>query len=179
MPTPAKEARVREIREKLGSARAAYLTSFSGLTVQEMTDLRAQLRKEQVEYHVVKNTLLRIAAKDTPASKLERYLEGPNAIAISFTDPVAPARVLTRYARGQQKLALKVAVVDGSLVEGGQIQALAELPSREVLLAQLLSVLSSVPARFVNVLAAVPRSFVNVLDAIRAEKEKEAGSAAS
>src|SRR5581483_2299532 len=102
---------------------------FSGLTVQEMTDLRAQLRKEQVEYHVVKNTLLRIAAKDTPASKLERYLEGPNAIAISFTDPVAPARVLTRYARGQQKLALKVAVVDGSLVEGGQIQALAELPS--------------------------------------------------
>ncbi len=179
MPTPAKEAKVREIREKLGAAKAAYLTSFSGLTVQEVTDLRAELRKEQVEYHVVKNTLLKIAARGTPVAKLERYLEGPNAIALSFTDPVAPARVLTRYARGQQKLALKAAVVDGGLVEADRLQALAELPPREVLLAQLLSVLNSVPARFVQVLAAVPRSLVGVLDAIRAEREKGAGGAAS
>lgn len=171
MATPAKIAKVEVLREKLARARAAYLTSSSGLTVQQVTDLRAMLRKERIEYHVVKNTLMRIAAKDTPVSKLGSLLEGPNAIALTFDDPVAPARVLTRYVKGQQKLALKAAVVDGGLVQARDLQALAELPSREVLLAQLLSVLSSVPARLVNVLAAVPRSLVNVLDAIRAQKE--------
>ena len=172
MATPAKIARVEALREKLTRAKAAYLASSGGLTVQEVTDLRALLRKERIEYHVVKNTLLKIAAKDTPVSKLGSLLQGPNAVALTFDDPVAPARVLTRYAKGQQKLALKAAVVDGGLVQARDLQALAELPSREVLLAQLLSALNSVPGQLVNVLAAVPRSLVNVLDAIRAEKEK-------
>lgn len=172
MATAAKVARVENLREKLSRAKGAYLTSFTGLTVEEMTDLRVALRKEKVEYAVVKNTLLRKAAADTPISQLDTLLEGPNAIAISFEDPVAPARVLTRFARGQQKLALKAAVVDGGLVEARDLQALADLPSREVLLAQLLSVLNSVPQSFVSVLAAVPRSLVNVLDAVRADKDK-------
>ncbi len=172
MPTAAKEARVQDLREKLVRAKGAYLTSFTGLTVQEMTDLRVALRKEKVEYEVVKNTLLKKAADRTPISQLDALLEGPNAIAISFDDAVAPARVLTRFAKGQQKLALKAAVVDGGLVQARDLQALADLPSREVLLAQLLSVLNSVPQSFVSVLAAVPRSLVNVLDAVRADKEQ-------
>ena len=172
MATAAKVARVEELRAKLARAKGTYLTSFSGLTVQELTELRVALRKERVEYEVVKNTLMRKAAADTPAAKLEALLEGPNAIALSFDDPVAPARVLTQFARTQQKLALKAAVVDGGLVEAKDIQALADLPSREVLLAQLLSVLNSVPQKLVSVLAAVPTALVNVLDAVRAEKEK-------
>ncbi len=177
MATAAKVARVDDLRAKLVRAKGAYLTSFTGLTVEDMTNLRVALRKEQVEYEVVKNTLLKKAAADTPISKLESLLEGPNAIALSFDDPVAPARVLTRFARGQQKLALKAAVVDGGLVQAKDLQALADLPSREVLLAQLLSVLNSVPQKLVSVLAAVPTSLVNVLDAVRADKDKGAGEA--
>lgn len=176
MPTAAKVEKVQQLREKLRRSKGAFLTSFSGLTVEEMTDLRRQLRKEQVEYHVVKNTLLRLAARDTAAAKLEPYLEGPSALALAYHDPLAPARVLARYARGQQKLALKAAVVEGGLVEGPRLAALAELPSREVLVAQLLGVLSAVPARLVSVLAAVPQSFVSVLDAIRAQKAKAEGA---
>jgi large subunit ribosomal protein L10 len=168
--TPAKEARVRDLREKLARAKATYLTSFTGLTVQEMTDLRAALRKEKVDYEVVKNTLLRKAAEDTPVSKLDAMLEGPNAIAVSFDDAVAPARILTRFVKTQPKLALKAAVVEGGLVRGTELQALADLPSREAVLAQLLGLLNTVPQRFVGVLAAVPQSFVGVLDALRAEK---------
>jgi large subunit ribosomal protein L10 len=170
--TPAKEARVRDLREKLARAKATYLTSFTGLTVQEMTDLRAALRKEKVDYEVVKNTLLRKAAEDTPVSKLDAMLEGPNAIAVSFDDAVAPARILTRFVKTQPKLALKAAVVEGGLVRGTELQALADLPSREAVLAQLLGLLNTVPQRFVGVLAAVPQSFVGVLDALRAEKAK-------
>jgi large subunit ribosomal protein L10 len=170
--TPAKEARVRELREKLARAKGTYLTSFTGLTVQEMTDLRVALRKEKVDYEVVKNTLLRKAAEDTPVSKLDAMLEGPNAIAISFDDAIAPARVLTRFVKTQPKLALKAAVVEGGLVRGGDLQALADLPSREAVLAQLLALLNTVPQRLVSVLAAVPGSLVGVLDALRAEREK-------
>jgi large subunit ribosomal protein L10 len=170
--TPAKEARVRDLREKLARAKATYLTSFTGLTVQEMTDLRAALRKEKVDYEVVKNTLLRKAAEDTPVSKLDAMLEGPNAIAVSFDDAIAPARILTRFVKTQPKLALKAAVVEGGLVRGNDLQALADLPSREAVLAQLLGLLNTVPQRFVGVLAAVPQSFVGVLDALRAEKAK-------
>lgn len=172
MATPAKEARVRELREKLARAKGTYLTSFTGLTVQEMTDLRVALRKEKVDYEVVKNTLLRKAAEDTPVSKLDAMLEGPNAIAISFDDAIAPARVLTRFVKTQPKLALKAAVVEGGLVRGRDLQALADLPSREAVLAQLLALLNTVPQRLVSVLAAVPRSLVGVLDALRAEREK-------
>lgn len=177
MATAAKIARVEDLRAKLSRAKATYLTSFTGLTVEEMTELRAALRKEKVEYAVVKNTLLKKAAADTPTSQLGSLLEGPNAIALTFDDPVAPARVLTRFARSQQKLALKAAVVDGGLVQAQDLQALADLPSREVLLAQLLSVLNSVPQKLVSVLAAVPTSLVNVLDAVRADKENGAGRA--
>jgi large subunit ribosomal protein L10 len=172
VPTPAKEARVRSLREKLARARGTYLTSFSGLTVQEMTDLRVALRKEQIDYEVVKNTLLKKAAQDTPLAKLEPMLEGPNGIAVSYEDAVAPARVLTRFLKAQPKLALKAAVVEGGLVQGTDLQALADLPSREVLLAQLLSLLNTVPQRLVSTLAAVPQSLVGVLDALRAEREK-------
>lgn len=177
VPTAAKQARVEALREKLTRARGAYLTSSNALTVPEVTDLRAMLRRERIEYHVVKNTLLKIAAEDTPVSKLGSLLEGPSAVALSFDDPVSAARVLTKYARGQQKLTLRAAVVDGGLVHARDLQALADLPGREVLLAQLLSVLGSVSGRLVSVLAALPRSLVNVLDAIRAEKAKAEGAA--
>lgn len=178
MPTPAKVERVEEIREKLKRAKGTYLTSFKGLTVDELTQLRVALRKERVEYAVVKNTLLKKAAAGTPVSKLDAHLEGPNAIALSYDDAIAPARVLTRYAKTQQKLALKAAVVDGGLVAASDLQALADLPSREAVLAQLLSAFNAVPTRLVAVLAAVPRALVNVLDAVRAEKEKGAAEAA-
>jgi large subunit ribosomal protein L10 len=172
LPTPAKEARVNDLREKLSRAKGTYLTSFSGLTVEEITNLRVALRKEKVEYEVVKNTLLKKAAANTPVSKLDPMLEGPNGIAITFDDAIVPARVLTKFTKTQPKLTLKAAVVDGGLVEAKDLQALADLPSREVLLSQLLSLLNSVPQQLVNVLAAVPRSLVNVLDAVRADKDK-------
>jgi large subunit ribosomal protein L10 len=122
-----------------------------------MNDLRRRLRAEAVEYQVVKNSLLVRAADDTEAALIKAHFKGPSAIAISYEDPVAPAKVLTQFAKENDKLEIKVGVLNGKVLDVNAIKALAALPSREVLLAQLLATLNSVPTSFVRVLAEIPR----------------------
>lgn len=162
---------VEELSAKLATAKAAFLADYRGLTVDEVNDLRSKLRDSGVEYRVVKNTLLRLAAKDTPFTCLDEYLTGPTAIAIAQEDPVAPAKVLSDYAKASKVFELKAAVLDGKLLSLEEITALAELPSREVLLARLLGSINAPVSNFVGVLAAVPRSLVQVLGAIKDQKE--------
>jgi large subunit ribosomal protein L10 len=102
---------------------------------------------------------------------IKDYFKGPSAVAISYEDPVAPAKVLTQFAKDNNKLEIKVGVLNGKVLDAQSIKALASLPSREVLLAQLLSTLNAVPTSFVRVLAEVPRSLLNVLTAIKDQKE--------
>jgi len=167
-----KQQLVAELTEKLGKASAVFLADFRGMNVEQATQLRNDLRKAQAEYRVVKNTLLELATRDTDKASLSEHFAGPTAVAFTSDDPVAAAKVLAKYAKEQQNVfKLKGGVLSGKALAVSDITALAELPSREVLVAKLLGTLNAPISNFVGVLAAVPGSFVRALDAIRQKKE--------
>jgi len=166
-----KKEAVRELKEKITAAKALVLADYRGLTVEQDTELRRALRKAGVEYRVVKNTLTRFAAKESGLEGLEPFLEGPTAIALSDTDPVAPAKVLSEYAKKYEKLELKVGVVEGKIVDVNGIKALADLPPKEVLIAKVLGGFNAPTAGLVNVLNGNIRGLVVALNAIREQKE--------
>jgi large subunit ribosomal protein L10 len=169
-----KQQVVTELHEKLQRAKAVFLADFRGMNVGKATELRNELRKAAVEYKVVKNTLLELASRETDKESLHPYFVGPTAVALSYDDPVAAAKVLSRFAKEQQAtFKLKAGVLTGKTISVSDIQALADLPSREVLIAKLLGTMQAPTANFVGVLAAVPGSFVRALAAI---KDKKAGN---
>lgn len=171
MNKESKQQIVAELHDKLQRAQAVFLADFRGMNVGKATELRNELRKAAVEYKVVKNTLLELASRDTDKASLSPHYTGPTAIALSYDDPVAAAKVLSRFSKEPQStLKLKAAVLSGKAITISDIQALADLPSREVLLAKLLGTLQAPTASFVGVLAAVPGSFVRALEAIRSKK---------
>jgi large subunit ribosomal protein L10 len=160
------------MHEKLQRAQAVFLADFRGMNVEQATKLRNDLRQANVEYKVVKNTLLDLASKDTDKEALSIHFTGPTAVAISYDDPVAAAKVLSKYAKEQQNVfKLKAGILSGKTITISDIQALADLPSREVLIAKLLGSMNAPASNFVGVLAAVPGSFVRALNAIRIQKE--------
>lgn len=169
-----KQEVVKEISDKMKNAKAMVLADYRGLTVEQDTELRSALRKAGVEYRVVKNTLTRFAAKENNLEGLTPYLSGPTAIALSNTDPVAPAKVLMEYSKKYEKLELKVGVVEGKIIDLNGIKALAELPPKEVLIARALGGIKSPLAGLVNVLNGNIRGLVVALNAI-AEKKAAAG----
>jgi len=166
-----KEDLVAEFAEKLKVAKAAFLADYRGLDVDQANDLRNKLREVGVEYRVVKNTLLRLAAKDTGSACFDEFLNGPTAIALVNDEPVGPAKALVEFAKKNDAFELKAGMLDGKLLSIAEIQALAELPSRDELLAKMLGSMSAPATNFVGVLAAVPRTFVQVLAAIKDQKE--------
>lgn len=170
MNKSSKQQVVSELSGKLATAKAAFLADYRGLNVEKVTQLRRQLRDAGVDYQVVKNTLLRLACKGTEVECLAEHLAGPTAIAIAGNDPVAPAKILAEFAKGNEAFALKVGALGGKLISLEEIKALAELPSREELLAKALGSLKAPVSNFVGVLAAVPRSLVQVLAAIQEKK---------
>jgi large subunit ribosomal protein L10 len=174
--TSAKQAIVADLKEKLSTAKGAVLTSYSGLTVAQDTQLRRKLREAGVSYNVVKNTMTRIAAKEVGLDGLTEYLEGTTALAVSFDDAVAPAKVISEFIKvnkldQEQKLEVKAGLVEGQVIDAAGVKALASLPSREVLIAQVLAGMQSPIAGLVNVLQGTIRNVVYVLDAVRQQKE--------
>jgi large subunit ribosomal protein L10 len=167
-----KEQLVAELHDKLQRASAAVLTDFQGLTVAEMTGLRDVLAAERVEYRVVKNTLMHLASRDTGAAVLDPFLKGTCAVAIGYDEPTVPAKILKSYIKTNAKLKIKAGALGQRLLSTAQVEALADLPSREVLLGKLLGTLNAVPTSLVTVLSGVPRAFVGVLAAIQREKEQ-------
>lgn len=166
-----KQELVTEMHERLTRAKAVFLADFRGMNVGQATTLRNELRAVSVEYKVFKNTLFDRAAKGTDVECISPYLAGPTAVAISYDDPASAAKVLHKFSKDPQgKFVLKVAVLSGKLLDPKQIQALADLPSREVLIAKMLGSMQAPATNFVGVLAALPGSLVRVLDAIRAQK---------
>ncbi|MEN6332479.1 MAG: 50S ribosomal protein L10 [Smithella sp.] len=160
-----KEQVVSELQVKLKEANLGILTSFSKINVEKMETLRRALRKSNAELKVVKNTLLNIAAKDTAFSILADHFKWPIAVVLSYKDPVEPTKALIDFAKKNPELEIKVGVLDGKLLDKSDITSLAELPSREVLLGRLVSVMAAVPTSLVTVLSGVPRNFVQVLNA--------------
>ena len=171
--TAAKQATVAELKEKLTSAKGAVLVNYRGLTVAQDTKLRRQLREAGVEYRVVKNTMTRIAAQEAGLEGLDVYLEGPTAMAISTTDPVAPAKIITDFVKEHklQVLEVKAGLVEGNVIDEKGVKALASLPSREVLIAKMLGSMQSPITGLVNVLQGSIRNLVYALDAVRQQKE--------
>jgi large subunit ribosomal protein L10 len=169
-----KQAVVDTMAERLGRAKALVLTNFNGLKVEQITELRQQLREKDLEYVVVKNTLLRRASEGSAASALSDQMVGPNGLAISYGDPVALAKSLMDFAKTNPKLEVRGGLLEGKLIGVEQVAELAKLPSREVLLAMLLGAMNGVPRNLVSVLAAVPRSLMNVLKAIEEQKAGQA-----
>jgi large subunit ribosomal protein L10 len=166
-----KELVAQELHEKLKDFNLAVLAHYNGLNVEKLTVLRNALRKTDTELRVVKNTLLRIASKETDLTLLEDHFKGPIAIALNHGDAVETAKVLVDFVRKNAELEIKAGMLKGKVISREQLSALAALPSREILLGKLLSVFVGAQTGLVNVLSAVPRSFVQVLDAYRAKKE--------
>ena len=174
--TSAKQAVVAQLKEQLESAKGVVLTSYKGLTVAQDTELRRELREAGVSYHVVKNTMLRIAAKEAGIEGIEEHLEGTTAFAFSSEDAVAPAKVICGFIKKNkledaEVLTVKVGMVEGKVIGVDEVKALAALPSREELIAKLLGSMNAPISNTVNVLQGVIRNAVYVLDAIRAQKE--------
>ena len=165
-----KEKIVVSLREKLERASGVFLVDYKGLDVETLTKLRQDLREVDVEFQVVKNTLLALASRNTGTAALKEYMSGPCALALTYDDIVSPAKVLTKFAHDNDKVEVKAGQLNGSVIEFPDIKRLAMLPAREVLLSQVVFSLASVPTAFVRVLSEVQRSLLNVLNAIKKQK---------
>lgn len=166
-----KQQITKDLHDRFARSAIIVVTDYQGLDVASISDLRRKLRESNIEYQVVKNTLLVRAAEGTEVALIKDHFKGPSAVAISYDDPVAPAKVLSQFAKDNNKLEIKVGILNGKVLDNQAIKALATLPSREVLLAQFLSALNAVPTSIVRVLAEIPRGLVNVLTAIKDQKE--------
>ncbi|MCP3954979.1 MAG: 50S ribosomal protein L10 [Desulfobacterales bacterium] len=166
-----KKSIVEDLHERFSKSKVLIVTDYKGLDVTTINALRRKLREADVEFKVVKNSLMVRAAEDTDVDLIKESFKGPNAIAISYDDPVAPAKVLTDFAKENAKLEIKLGVMDGKVMDASAIQALSALPSKEALIGQFLSVINGVPTALVRTLNAVPGGFVNVLQALKDQKE--------
>lgn len=158
-----------ELRDKFSRAKVAVITGYTGINVEQITELRRKLSQSKVEYRVVKNTLAKRAAEGTSVEILKEHFVGPVGIALGYDDVVIPAKVLHEFSKTQQKLELKVAVLDGKLLKQADIKALASLPSLNSLRATIIGLLQAPASRMVGVLSAPGGQIARVLKA-KAEK---------
>lgn len=176
MARPEKESAVAEIKERVSNNEIAIATTYVGVSVEQVTNLRKKLREAGVEYKVYKNTLARRALKELDLEGAADFMAGPTAWAFC-EDPVAPAKVLKEFAKESKFVAMQGGILSGEVVGPDQLKALADLPSREQLLAQVVGTIAAPLRNFVGTLNALPRNLVNVLDQVKKQKE-EAGEAA-
>jgi large subunit ribosomal protein L10 len=169
-----KVAEVEELSGKFAKAKIAIVADYKGLTVPVLQELRHNLRRNDAEFRVAKNTLLARAVEDTEFKGLQDQFVGTTAVAVSYGDPVSPTKILTDFCKDHPELKLRSALLDGKLLSVDDITALSKLPSKEVLLGQMLSVMNAVPTGFVRVLSGVPRTFLYALQAIKEKKEQAA-----
>ena len=150
-----KKAAVAEIKQKLTEAQSVVLVDYRGLTVAEVTELRKQFRAAGVEYAVLKNTLVSIAAKEVGIEGLDSILEGPTALAFGMTDAVAPAKIIAEFAKKNDKLKVKAGILDGAILDVAGVEKLSAIPSREVLIAKIMGSMMSAVSKFVYVVEAI------------------------
>lgn len=164
-----KKQAIEELHGKFAKAKSAVITGYSGINVEQITELRSKLRKAQVEYRVVKNTLARKASEGTGIELLKDHFVGPVGIVLSYDDPVASAKVLYDFQKTQAKLEIKVGVMDGKLIKQSDIKILATLPSLNVLRGKIVGLIQAPATRIAGVLAAPGGQIARVLKA-RADK---------
>jgi large subunit ribosomal protein L10 len=163
---------VLEVKEKFEKAQGIIFYDYRGLSVEEVTDLRNQFRAAGVEYHVIKNSMLKRAADLLEIKGLDEYLAGPTAVAFGYSDPVAPAKVLTEFVKKlKNKTEIKSGLLNGKVITVAGIQSLADLPSREQLLAQLAGTLNAPITGFARSLSGIISKLGYALNAVKEQKE--------
>jgi large subunit ribosomal protein L10 len=167
-----KQGIVAEVSTQLAGAQSVVIAEYRSLSVADMTALRRKARGAGVYLRVVKNTLARRAVAETPFRGLAEQMSGPLAYGIS-TDPVAAARVLSEYAKGNDKLVIKGGAMANQVMSAQEVNRLASMPSREQLLAQLMGTMRAPVAKFVQTLNEVPGKFVRTLAALHEQREKQ------
>ena len=168
-----KEQIIAEVKEKILRAKGMYFADFTGITVEEVNELRREFRKSNIDYQVVKNTLARKALESvTGYDKVYDKLVAPTAIAFGYDDPIAPAKIIKKFREKNEKLKLKVCVIEQQVFEGSQLDQIAKLPTRNELIAGILGCIQSPISGVVGAVNAVMRDLVYVVDAI--EKKKAA-----
>ena len=163
---------VLDLSEKFGKAKIAIVSDYRGLTVSEFEELRVALKQCDSEVRVAKNTLLKRATEGTDFASMNDHFKGTTAITLSYDDPVSPAKVLVNFAKDHDELVIRSAVLEGKELSTDDLLALSKLPSKEVMLAQLLSTMQAVPTGFVRVLNAIPQKLVYALQAVQDQKEQ-------
>ena len=172
MPTPQKEQILRATSERIAGVRGVYLADLSGMTVEKVSLLRKKCREQQVQVHVVKNTLLKRALNQNGIQALDVYLVGPTGLIYSAGNEMAPAKILSDFAKEHEKPRIKAAVVDGRLFDDQAIAVLATLPSREVLLSQLLSTFIAPMTQFLAAIDATLRLPAVMAEVLERERQK-------
>lgn len=175
MPSQLKYQKVEALREKLKGAKAVFFCEYRGLTVGKITTVRANIREAGGEMTVAKNTLMSIAFKEEGLPLPEEYMTGPNAFTVAYEDPVAVAKAVKDFSRekGNEALVIKGAILGEQVLGAEEVKALADLPSREELLAQVVGTMAGPIRGLVTVLSGPSRGFVTCLSQIRDQKEKE------
>ena len=140
---------VSDIVKKFQDAQSVIVVSFSGLSVEDVTALRAQFRQNNVEYCVLKNTMINLATKEMGYEGLAAHLEGPTAVAFGYEDMIAPAKILSDFSKKAKKMTIKCGICDGAFLDEAGVQALANLPSKEVLIAKIMGSMMSSVSKFV------------------------------
>ena len=175
MPNAEKIKKVEELNVLFMKAKSAVLANYQGIEAPELTALRSHMRGRSIDFRVIKNTLARQAAKNTPFELLGAEFSGPVSLAVSYEDAVAPAKALADYAKSGDKKTHKVicGVVEGEKVSSEEVKALSYLPSKEVLISQVLSAMNGPATSFVGALGVLLRKLVGTLDAIKEKKASE------
>ena len=168
-----KEKIIKDLKEKISRAQGMYFADFTGITVEEVNNLRNEFYKEGIDYHVVKNTLaLKALESVTGYDKVYDKLVGPTAIAFGYDDPILPAKIIKKFSDKTKKLTVKACVIEKQVFEGSELSTIASMPSRPEIISAILGSIQAPMTGIVGALNAVVRDLVYVIDAI--EKKKEA-----
>jgi len=170
-----KSQTVAEIKQLLQSSASIVLVDYKGVNVEEVTRMRRQLSEAGVKYKVYKNTLVEIAAREVGITGLSTYLSGPTAMAFGLSDPVAPAKQISESIKKLNKMQIKAGILEGKVIDAASVKVLAELPSKQELIAKLLGSLNTPIANLVGVLGGPVRAFVYTLNSIKESKESANG----
>ena len=170
MPTQEKVETIEDFKTRLDGAKTVLVTEYRGLTVQQLSDLRKQLRGVSASYKIIKNRLAKLAMTDSDLSKLGPHLKGPTGMVISKEDPVAVAKALHTFARTNQALAIKAGFIEGQVLPPADLKALSELPTKDAIRSQIIGAIQGPLAQLVGLLQATQRDLAYVL----AERGKNA-----
>lgn len=162
---------IASFRKKFEDAKSVVFTDYKGMTVAEVSELRDFLRKDGIEFRVVKNRLARIASEDTPVSAAKELFKGPVAVAIGYSDPVVVAKRVLEFIKKNEKLRLRGGIIEGKLYSLDEVKAVAELPSREVLLSMLVGAFQAPLSKMASALTATVRTMGYALNALKSKKE--------